>query len=164
MLPQTDSGNFTVNVKLPVGTALEVTDAVMRRAEHVVLHNPDVQTVFSAAGSTLTLPVHEGAASETLSAISRLGLPLSALSARRPRGATVTQGKPSTCRVWTSCRFRRAAGGSELPFGSAIRFRARSTVAIRGLYASRRKAETIRISRLMLGTPFSDPAVGPLGP
>jgi HAE1 family hydrophobic/amphiphilic exporter-1 len=54
MLPQTDSGNFTVNLKLPVGTALEVTNAAMLRAENIVQRNPDVETVLSAAGSNLT--------------------------------------------------------------------------------------------------------------
>jgi HAE1 family hydrophobic/amphiphilic exporter-1 len=55
MLPQTDSGNFTVTVKLPVGTALADTNEVMKRAEAIVRKNPDVQTVFSAAGTTLSL-------------------------------------------------------------------------------------------------------------
>jgi HAE1 family hydrophobic/amphiphilic exporter-1 len=55
MLPQTDSGNFTVNLKLPVGTALEETNALTLRAEEIVRKNPDIQTVFAAAGSNLSL-------------------------------------------------------------------------------------------------------------
>ncbi len=55
MLPQTDSGNFTVNVKHPVGTALAVTDRTMRAVEQHLLADPDVQTVFSAAGTSLSL-------------------------------------------------------------------------------------------------------------
>ena len=55
MLPTTDSGNFTVNVKHPVGTALAVTDQTMRSVEKHLLSNPDVQTVFSAAGTSLSL-------------------------------------------------------------------------------------------------------------
>ncbi|HLJ56652.1 MAG TPA: efflux RND transporter permease subunit [Chthonomonadaceae bacterium] len=55
MLPQTDSGNFTVNLKMPVGTALADTNQIMLHAEAVVRKNPDVQTVFSAAGTTLSL-------------------------------------------------------------------------------------------------------------
>jgi HAE1 family hydrophobic/amphiphilic exporter-1 len=55
MLPQTDSGNFTVNMKLPVGTALEETNALTLRAEAIVRKNPDIQTVFAAAGSNLSL-------------------------------------------------------------------------------------------------------------
>ena len=51
----------------------------------------------------------------------------------QPRGATVWQRKPATSRLRTSCRFPSAAGGSELPLAAAIRARARSTVAIRGL-------------------------------
>ncbi|HLK61369.1 MAG TPA: efflux RND transporter permease subunit, partial [Chthonomonadaceae bacterium] len=55
LLPQTDSGNFTVTVKLPVGTALSDTNDIMLRAEKIVRQNPDVQTIFSAAGTTLSL-------------------------------------------------------------------------------------------------------------
>jgi HAE1 family hydrophobic/amphiphilic exporter-1 len=55
MLPTTDSGNFTVNVKHPVGTALAVTDKTMRSVEQHLLANPDVETVFSAAGTSLSL-------------------------------------------------------------------------------------------------------------
>ncbi|HZO87019.1 MAG TPA: efflux RND transporter permease subunit [Chthonomonadaceae bacterium] len=55
MLPQSDSGNFNVTLRLPVGTALDETDAVMQRAEQIVGQNPDVQTVFAAAGSGLSL-------------------------------------------------------------------------------------------------------------
>lgn len=55
MLPTTDSGNYTVNVKMPVGTALEVTNTTMLKAEQIVLKDPDVETVFSAAGTTLSL-------------------------------------------------------------------------------------------------------------
>jgi HAE1 family hydrophobic/amphiphilic exporter-1 len=55
MLPTTDSGNFTVNVKHPVGTALAITDRTMRSVEAHLLANPDVQTVFSASGTSLSL-------------------------------------------------------------------------------------------------------------
>lgn len=55
MLPQTDSGDFTVNVKLPIGTALSVTNAKMREIENQLRDNPDVETVFAAAGTTLSL-------------------------------------------------------------------------------------------------------------
>ncbi|HLK57276.1 MAG TPA: efflux RND transporter permease subunit [Chthonomonadaceae bacterium] len=55
MLPQTDSGDFTVILKMPVGTALEQTDNTMKRAEQIVLANKNVATVFSAAGTTLSL-------------------------------------------------------------------------------------------------------------
>ncbi|HLJ54677.1 MAG TPA: efflux RND transporter permease subunit [Chthonomonadaceae bacterium] len=55
MLPQTDSGDFQVIVKLPVGTALEKTNESMIYAENVVMQNPNVATVFSAAGTTLSL-------------------------------------------------------------------------------------------------------------
>src|SRR6185436_17629645 len=34
-LPQTDSGNINVNARLPIGTAVDVTDRVMRQVEAV---------------------------------------------------------------------------------------------------------------------------------
>ena len=55
MLPQTDSGDFQVIVRLPVGTALAQTNLTMQYAESIVLKNPDVATVFAAAGTTLSL-------------------------------------------------------------------------------------------------------------
>ena len=53
LLPQTDSGDFTVNVKLPIGTAFARTDVVMKDVEKRLMKNPDVETVFSAAGTSL---------------------------------------------------------------------------------------------------------------
>ena len=55
MLPQTDSGNFTVNMKYPVGTALSVTNAGMKSIEAYLAKEPDVDVVFAAAGTTLSL-------------------------------------------------------------------------------------------------------------
>jgi HAE1 family hydrophobic/amphiphilic exporter-1 len=55
MLPQTDSGNFTVSLKHPVGTAVSITNRTMMEIEKELLANPDVQTVFAAAGTTLSL-------------------------------------------------------------------------------------------------------------
>ncbi len=55
VLPQTDSGNINVLIKLPVGTALSVTDATMKQVEDTLLKNKNVETVFAVAGSTLSL-------------------------------------------------------------------------------------------------------------
>lgn len=55
IMPQTDSGNFNVTLKMPVGTALSVTNATMKKVEQILLKNPNVETVFSAAGTTLNL-------------------------------------------------------------------------------------------------------------
>src|SRR5262249_46570862 len=52
---QTDSGNFTVTIKLPVGTALDKTNRTMQQVENILVQNPNVETAFSAAGTTLTL-------------------------------------------------------------------------------------------------------------
>jgi HAE1 family hydrophobic/amphiphilic exporter-1 len=55
LMPQTDSGDFTVRIKMPVGTALAKTNETMQRVEKIVRSNPDVETAFAAAGSTLSL-------------------------------------------------------------------------------------------------------------
>jgi HAE1 family hydrophobic/amphiphilic exporter-1 len=54
LMPQTDSGDFTVNVKMPIGTALARTDAAMRRAEQAVMRLPEVDTALGAAGTTMS--------------------------------------------------------------------------------------------------------------
>jgi HAE1 family hydrophobic/amphiphilic exporter-1 len=54
MMPQTDSGDFQVRIKLPVGTALATTDATMKRIETIVNANPNIETAFAAAGTTLS--------------------------------------------------------------------------------------------------------------
>jgi HAE1 family hydrophobic/amphiphilic exporter-1 len=55
LLPPTDSGSFSVDIRLPPGSALSETDQTVQQAEHIVIRNPEVDTMFSAAGSTLTL-------------------------------------------------------------------------------------------------------------
>lgn len=54
LLPQTDSGDFTVNVKLPIGTAFARTNKIMSEVEKRLIANPDIDTVFAAAGTTLS--------------------------------------------------------------------------------------------------------------
>jgi HAE1 family hydrophobic/amphiphilic exporter-1 len=55
LMPATDSGDFTINVKMPPGTALAKTDATMRQVEQIVMANPSVGAAFSAAGSNLSM-------------------------------------------------------------------------------------------------------------
>lgn len=50
-LPQTDSGNLNVNVRLPVGTALEVTEKTMRQVEAIVSKDPDIETYLTGVGT-----------------------------------------------------------------------------------------------------------------
>lgn len=53
MMPMTDSGDFSVNVKMPVGTAVSETNKAMKRIEGILLENHNVQTVLGVAGSSL---------------------------------------------------------------------------------------------------------------
>jgi HAE1 family hydrophobic/amphiphilic exporter-1 len=51
LMPQTDSGDFSIGVRLPIGTALTKTDQTMRQIERVVLANPNVKTALSSVGA-----------------------------------------------------------------------------------------------------------------
>ncbi len=55
LMPQTDSGDFSVNVRMPIGTSLEQTNKAMVKVEKIILENPNVQTVFAAAGSSVSI-------------------------------------------------------------------------------------------------------------
>lgn len=53
LMPAADSGDFTISIKLPVGTSLEKTNATMKQIEKIVCANPAVKTAFAAAGTSL---------------------------------------------------------------------------------------------------------------
>ncbi|MBV9470949.1 MAG: efflux RND transporter permease subunit, partial [Abitibacteriaceae bacterium] len=55
MMPQTDSGDFSITVKMPIGTALDKTNATIQKVEQIVQQNPNVETAFAASGTTLSL-------------------------------------------------------------------------------------------------------------
>ena len=55
LMPQTDSGDLQVNVKMPIGTSFTKTNEVMLQVEKILLENPNVATVFSAAGTNLSI-------------------------------------------------------------------------------------------------------------
>ncbi len=74
-IPQTDTGDLTARVRLAIGTALPITDDVMRRVEKILLADPDVDTVIAGAGARVGLrggggngPGHEGSAQIRLKA------------------------------------------------------------------------------------------------
>ncbi len=54
-LPKTDTGDFTVRVRLPIGTALETTIEKMSEVEKILLAEPEVETVLLAAGANLSI-------------------------------------------------------------------------------------------------------------
>jgi HAE1 family hydrophobic/amphiphilic exporter-1 len=51
LIPATDSGDFSVNLKMPVGTALTDTDRAVRKIEGVVSKLPGVGSVFASVGT-----------------------------------------------------------------------------------------------------------------
>lgn len=55
LMPQTDSGDISINVKMPIGTALAKTDETMKLIQAELVNDPNVATVFAASGTTLNL-------------------------------------------------------------------------------------------------------------
>ena len=55
LMPLTDSGDFSIDVKMPLWAALSQTNAALQQAEKIVYSDSNVSTAFSAAGSTLSL-------------------------------------------------------------------------------------------------------------
>jgi HAE1 family hydrophobic/amphiphilic exporter-1 len=54
-LPQTDSGNVTLRVRLPIGTSVEVTDVAVRKVEEMISKDSDVATYLAGAGTGVGL-------------------------------------------------------------------------------------------------------------
>lgn len=53
LMPLSDSGDFSITLKLPVGTALEKTNQTVLEAEKIVRAHPAVGTVLAAAGTVM---------------------------------------------------------------------------------------------------------------
>ncbi len=53
LMPQTDGGEFSINIKLPPGTALATTNKTILEIETLVLKNPNVETTFASAGGSM---------------------------------------------------------------------------------------------------------------
>ncbi len=54
LMPTTDSGDFSINFRMPPGTSLEQTNVVMQQVEKIVRDHPDVATAFAATGTSLS--------------------------------------------------------------------------------------------------------------
>jgi hydrophobic/amphiphilic exporter-1 (mainly G- bacteria), HAE1 family len=52
LIPATDSGDFSVNLKLPVGTSVDETNQAVRKIERGVMKLPGVDSVFASVGSS----------------------------------------------------------------------------------------------------------------
>lgn len=55
LMPPTDSGDFTVSVRLPVGTSLATTERTMLAVEKTLMDTPGVATVLTATGANLSI-------------------------------------------------------------------------------------------------------------
>jgi hydrophobic/amphiphilic exporter-1 (mainly G- bacteria), HAE1 family len=53
VMPKADSGDFTVNLRMPQGTSLEKTDKAVAQIEKALLANKYVATTFAASGANL---------------------------------------------------------------------------------------------------------------
>jgi len=50
-MPGMDTGSFMVDVKLPAGTVLDKTDAIVQRMEQTIIDLPEVRSVYSSVGN-----------------------------------------------------------------------------------------------------------------
>ncbi|MBS1718161.1 MAG: efflux RND transporter permease subunit [Armatimonadetes bacterium] len=71
-LPQSDSGNINVRLKLPIGTPVDTTNTVMLDIEKKLLADPDVETVLAGAGANVGLRGAGGGAPQEGSATIKL--------------------------------------------------------------------------------------------
>ncbi len=71
-LPQTDTGNVNINVRLPIGTAVDVTNRDMKMVEDVLAKEPDVDTYIVGAGTGVGLRGSNGGAPNNGSATVQL--------------------------------------------------------------------------------------------
>jgi len=55
LMPQTDSGDISITVKMPFGTSLAKTDETMKVIQAELVKDPNIATVFAASGTTLNL-------------------------------------------------------------------------------------------------------------
>lgn len=55
MLPQSDTGVISMNVKLPIGTAVSVTNETMAKVEDIIRKDPNVETCYIASGTNLSI-------------------------------------------------------------------------------------------------------------
>jgi HAE1 family hydrophobic/amphiphilic exporter-1 len=92
LMPATDSGDFNISVKMPVGTALAKTNEAMQNVEKIVSSDPNVATVFATVGAggrggsslapyqgSLSVKLKEGRTESTLQVIGDLRRQLSRL-------------------------------------------------------------------------------------
>lgn len=54
-LPETDSGNLSVRVRLPIGTSVDVTDEIMKKVEAIVEKDPDIAATIAGIGTGVGL-------------------------------------------------------------------------------------------------------------
>ncbi|MFC2149991.1 efflux RND transporter permease subunit [Calditrichota bacterium] len=58
--PKTDQGMFTIDLELPVGTPLEETNRVVRKAGNIAMNMPYVKSVYTAVGKSESDDVGSG--------------------------------------------------------------------------------------------------------
>ncbi len=52
LIPELSQGEFTINIRKPTGTPLSGTLDAVKEIEAIVGHNPEIQTIYTIAGST----------------------------------------------------------------------------------------------------------------
>jgi len=52
LIPELSQGEFSINIRKPTGTPLSVTLETVKEIEEIISHNPEIETIYTIAGST----------------------------------------------------------------------------------------------------------------
>lgn len=118
-LTSADSESVNVQLRMPVGSPIEVTDAVVRRIEAAAQSQPEVQSVFSVVGATFDL---EGAPGVAQPQVAQIFIELKPVEERDRRSEEVIasiQTELGPLDGVKSLRFEELQGG---PSGSDLAF------------------------------------------
>ena len=120
-LPETDAETLIVDVRMPVGTALAETDAVVRRIEYAARSQPETKSLSAIVGQRVD--VESGTAEGSVSHVAQLYIELQPVELRSRDSATITDSirrEVGVIEAAESIRFSEISGG---PGGADITIR-----------------------------------------
>ena len=83
--PDSDQGLFTVDIELPQGSALGISDQITRRVEELIFQIPEIEKVFVSVGEPISMRLSSSTESHTAS----ISVKLKSLSERKRKTAVI---------------------------------------------------------------------------
>jgi multidrug efflux pump subunit AcrB len=120
-LPESDAETIVIDVRMPVGTALTETDAVVRKIENAATSQPEAKSLSAIIGRRVD--VESGVAEGSMSHVAQLYIELQPVESRSRDSAAITDSMRSQLGVIEaaeSIRFSEISGG---PGGADITIR-----------------------------------------